>query len=148
MIIISLMPDLNGIPSFFLGANAPKGYYSRFDQLFSSSPEGKCFLLKGGPGTGKSTVLKKIAAVLKEIGLSTELIFCTADTDSLDAVITSDGEKEFEKINGALTDEEEDKVESSIKSLGESNRDYYEKNGIPYDASLFPDCEHCGHCHE
>ena len=39
-------------------------------------------------------------------------------------------EKEFEKINGALTDEEEDKVESSIKSLGESNRDYYEKNGI------------------
>lgn len=85
------MPDLNGIPSFFLGANAPKGYYSRFDQLFSSSPEGKCFLLKGGPGTGKSTVLKKIAAGLKEKGLSTELIFCTADTDSLDAVITSDG---------------------------------------------------------
>lgn len=85
------MPDLKGIPSYFLGANAPKGYYSRFDQLFSSAPEGKCFLLKGGPGTGKSTLLKRIAAELKERGLSTELIYCTADTDSLDAVITSDG---------------------------------------------------------
>lgn len=24
--------------------------------------------------------------------------------------------------------------------------DYYEKNGIDYDHSLFPDCESCGHC--
>ena len=27
-------------------------------------------------------------------------------------------------------------------------KDYYEKNGIPYDKSLFPDCENCAHCHE
>lgn len=85
------MPDLKGIPSYFLGANTPKGYFSRFDQLFSSAPEGRCFLLKGGPGTGKSTLLKKIAAVLKEKGVSAELIYCTADTDSLDAVVTADG---------------------------------------------------------
>lgn len=85
------MSDLKEMPSFFLGANSPKGYYSRFDQLFLSKPEGKCFLIKGGPGTGKSTVLKKIAAVLKEKDASTELIYCTADTASLDAVITSDG---------------------------------------------------------
>ena len=26
-------------------------------------------------------------------------------------------------------------------------KDYYEKNGIPYDKKLFPDCENCGHCH-
>ncbi len=77
--------------SFFLGANAPKGYYSRFDQLFTASPKGRCFLLKGGPGTGKSTLLKKIAAVLNERGLSTELIYCSADTNSLDAIITEDG---------------------------------------------------------
>ncbi len=85
------MPDLNDMPCWFLGANAPKGYFSKFDQLFFAAPEGKCFLLKGGPGTGKSTVLKKIAAVLKEKGLSTELIYCSADTESLDAVMTSDG---------------------------------------------------------
>lgn len=85
------MPDLNNMPCWFLGANAPKGYYSRFDQLFFAFPRGKCFLLKGGPGTGKSTMLKKFASVLSKKGLSTELIFCSADTDSLDAVITSDG---------------------------------------------------------
>ena len=46
--------------------------------------------MKGGPGTGKSTMLKKIGAVLKEKGLSTEEIYCTADIASLDAVLTSD----------------------------------------------------------
>ncbi len=78
-------------PCFFLGANGPKGFYSKFDQLFNYKEGCRCVLLKGGPGTGKSTVLKKTAAVLNQKGLSTELIYCTADTDSLDAVITEDG---------------------------------------------------------
>lgn len=85
------MPFLNDIPRFFLGANAPKGYYSKFDQLLNCKSGSKCFLLKGGPGTGKSTVLKKVAAALNEKGLSTELIYCSADIESLDAVLTSDG---------------------------------------------------------
>ena len=25
-------------------------------------------------------------------------------------------------------------------------KDYYDKNGIAYDANQFPDCEHCEHC--
>ncbi len=25
-------------------------------------------------------------------------------------------------------------------------KDYYDKTGTPYDHSLFPDCESCGHC--
>ena len=78
-------------PCFFLGANSPKGFYSKFDQLFNYKDRCRSVLIKGGPGTGKSTVLKKAAAVLKDKGLSTELIYCTADTDSLDAVITADG---------------------------------------------------------
>ena len=26
-------------------------------------------------------------------------------------------------------------------------KDYYDKNGIAYDKSQFPDCSHCEHCH-
>ena len=85
------MQDLRKMPCWFLGANSPKGYYSKFDQLFSFSPKEKCFLIKGGPGTGKSTMLKKIASVLAEEGIETELIYCSADTDSLDAVMSYDG---------------------------------------------------------
>ena len=26
-------------------------------------------------------------------------------------------------------------------------KDYFDKNGLPYDKSQFPDCDSCGHCH-
>ena len=35
-------------------------------------------------------------------------------------------------------------AEEAIKS---AVKDYYDRNGIPYDHSQFPDCESCGHCH-
>ena len=34
-------------------------------------------------------------------------------------------------------------AEEAIKS---ALKDYYDKNGIDYDRSLFPDCENCSHC--
>ena len=36
-------------------------------------------------------------------------------------------------------------AEEAIKS---ALKDYYDKNGIPYDKKLFPDCANCAHCHE
>ena len=36
-------------------------------------------------------------------------------------------------------------AEEAIKS---AIKDYYNKNGIEYDHSQFPDCESCGHCCE
>jgi nitrogen fixation NifU-like protein len=35
----------------------------------------------------------------------------------------------------------EEAVKAAIK-------DYYDKNGIEYDHSIFPDCEDCAHCHD
>lgn len=35
-------------------------------------------------------------------------------------------------------------AEEAIKS---ALQDYYEKNGIDYDKTQFPDCASCGHCH-
>ena len=36
-------------------------------------------------------------------------------------------------------------AEEAIKS---ALRDYFERNGIPYDKKQFPDCANCAHCHE
>ena len=35
-------------------------------------------------------------------------------------------------------------AEEAIKS---ALKDYYDRNGIAYDKSQFPDCENCEHCH-
>lgn len=72
---------------FFLGANTPQGFVSRFDQLFSAEDGWRCFVIKGGPGSGKSTMMKKIAASLEQRFDNLERIHCSSDVSSLDGVI-------------------------------------------------------------
>lgn len=77
-------------PRFFLGANSPMGFVSHFSHLYEPENNWFAYILKGGPGTGKSTLMKKAAQRAQAAGIRTELIFCSSDADSLDAVIFPD----------------------------------------------------------
>lgn len=68
---------------FFMGANSPDGFVSFFNQL--TDPELRSFLLKGGPGTGKSTIMER-AIDDADCGGIVEQIHCSSDPDSLDGV--------------------------------------------------------------
>ena len=74
-------------PCFFLGANTPKGFYSLFSELYSPENGWVLYILKGGPGTGKSSFMKKLSTAAEKKGLYCEKIYCSSDPDSLDAVI-------------------------------------------------------------
>lgn len=69
---------------FFLGANTPNGFYSLYDQLMTKDSENAIIILKGGPGCGKSSLMRHVANALKE---PAEYIHCSGDPDSLDAVL-------------------------------------------------------------
>ena len=83
--------------TFFLGANAPTGFYSLYDQLPSGHDARRLFLLKGGAGCGKSTLMGKVAQRLEEVGEEVEYIRCSGDPGSLDAVI-------FPRLGAAIVD--------------------------------------------
>ncbi len=72
--------------SYFLGANSPEGFVSLFSELYTTDGSWRCFILKGGPGTGKSTLMKRIASLLNAEGYNVDRIYCSSDPDSLDAV--------------------------------------------------------------
>lgn len=72
---------------YFLGANAPGGFRSMFRQSYSTSDGWRVFIIKGGPGTGKSTLMRFIAQQAADAGHFVERIHCSSDPDSLDAVI-------------------------------------------------------------
>lgn len=72
---------------FFLGANTPNGFYSLFNELYNPYSDWRMFILKGGPGTGKSTIMKAVAKKAEEKSLFSELIYCSSDPTSLDGVI-------------------------------------------------------------
>ena len=72
---------------FFLGANSPGGFYSLYDQLIDREQAEELYILKGGPGCGKSSLMRKVGAAMEERGLAVEYIDCSGDPDSLDAVV-------------------------------------------------------------
>ena len=71
---------------FFLGANAPSGFYSLYDHLIDHATDKTLHIIKGGAGCGKSSFMKRIADTLLAKGLDVEHIHCSADPDSLDAI--------------------------------------------------------------
>lgn len=75
---------------FFLGANTPQGFVSRFDQLADPGDGWREFVIKGGPGTGKSTLMRRIAGEFEPRAERMELIHCSSDAESLDGVIIHD----------------------------------------------------------
>ena len=77
-------------PEFFLGANTPYGFFSIFNQLYTPGTNWFCHILKGGPGTGKSTLMKNVAEKASKKKIKHEIIRCSSDPESLDAVILTD----------------------------------------------------------
>ena len=64
----------------------PDGFISCFDQLMDDKDLRRKIILKGGPGVGKSTFMRRLHAALTENGEASTLYFCSGDPDSLDAV--------------------------------------------------------------
>lgn len=100
----------------FPGGNTSRGFVSFYEHIAPRSAR-YSFILKGGPGTGKSTFMKRIAADLLALGIDAEMHHCSADAESVDAVAFPaigvaliDGtaphtfEPEYYNVNGAVVD--------------------------------------------
>ena len=71
---------------YFLGCSSPEGFHSFFGELCPTHSGGYTDIIKGGPGTGKSSLMKRINSALTDAGIETELIYCSSDPASLDGV--------------------------------------------------------------
>lgn len=72
---------------YFLGGASPTGFRSKFIEQINK-PGYYTYILKGGPGTGKSTLMKKIAESFSDSEVS--VYRCSSDINSLDAVVIED----------------------------------------------------------
>ena len=64
----------------FLGGNSCRGFVSLYDGF---PPEEGAFLhiIKGGPGTGKSSFMRAVGAAAEERGLDVHDVLCSGDPD-------------------------------------------------------------------
>ena len=70
---------------YYLGSNTYKGFYGLYEEAIA--PLDRVFLLKGGPGTGKSSLMKKVMKEGLNRGYSVECWHCSGDPNSLDGVL-------------------------------------------------------------
>ncbi len=75
---------------YFLAANSCEGFVSHFTDCYDAKDGWRAIIIKGGPGTGKSSFMKFVAARAAEKGYGVEFGICSSDPDSLDAVIIKD----------------------------------------------------------
>lgn len=69
----------------FFGASTPDGSVNYIDNITENLASR--YFIKGRPGTGKSTFLKRLARAANEAGFDAELYYCSFDKDSLDMVL-------------------------------------------------------------
>ncbi|WP_066072915.1 PRK06851 family protein [Neobacillus soli] len=73
------------IRNYFAGGNTARGFHSLYDSNLQGLD--RLFILKGGPGTGKSSLMKKIGNEWVEKGYDVEFLHCSSDNNSIDGVL-------------------------------------------------------------
>jgi Cdc6-like AAA superfamily ATPase len=73
------------IRHLFPGGNTPQGFFSYYNHILPDAD--RIFILKGGPGTGKSTFMRRMAEALRSVGYDCEHHHCSSDNSSLDGIV-------------------------------------------------------------
>ncbi len=92
--------NISAYNSFFAGANTPLGFIADYGKLFSEDTFEKIYIIKGGSGTGKSTLIRKCAEIGVKCKCKLTYILCSSDPQSLDGVIIEGNGKKIAVIDG------------------------------------------------
>ena len=71
---------------YLAGGNTAHGFTNCFESILPVNERRRVYLIKGGPGVGKSTLMKRTAQAAEEKGLQVEYFHCSSDPDSLDGI--------------------------------------------------------------
>lgn len=74
------------IRKMFPAGNTSEGFYSYFDNILGRDAK-RLYILKGGPGTGKSTIMRRFAQEALKLNYDLEYHHCASDPSSIDVVV-------------------------------------------------------------
>ena len=72
---------------YFPGNNTTEGFFSYYNYILGQREANRIFCIKGGPGVGKSTFMKKLGEYFLEQGEGVDFLHCSSDPNSLDGVV-------------------------------------------------------------
>lgn len=72
---------------FFPGGNTAFGFHSFYHNVLPQKKAKHIFVIKGGPGTGKSSLMKKVAKHFLDKEYDVEYHHCSSDNNSIDGIV-------------------------------------------------------------
>lgn len=81
------MKNICKVKHVFPGGNTTVGFYSFYDYILPQEEANHIYCLKGGPGVGKSSFMKKIGKRMTDLNYYVEYHHCSSDPNSLDALV-------------------------------------------------------------
>ena len=103
----------------FAAANSGEGFRSFYPSVFEGKEIQKRYIVKGGPGTGKSSFLRGVAEDAETRGMSVEEYRCSSDPSSLDGVVLDGRIALLDGTAPHLADTDLPGVRDEIVNLGE-----------------------------
>lgn len=88
-------------PRFFAASNSAQGFRNYYGEVFSDARVDRLYIIKGGPGTGKSHFMKTVAHRARGEGYRVTEYACSSDPSSLDGLIlTKEGAPRLGFLDG------------------------------------------------
>ncbi|MCT4509409.1 MAG: hypothetical protein N4A48_11780 [Tepidibacter sp.] len=78
------------IKRVFPGGNTADGFFSYYDYIIEQQDAKHIFCIKGGPGVGKSSMMKNIGNEMLKLGYDVEFHHCSSDNNSIDGLVILD----------------------------------------------------------
>ncbi len=73
--------------AYFAGANTADGFRGLYGEIADERVLERVYVIKGGSGTGKSTLIRKAVDAAAKEGVQSELYYCGSDPYSLDCAV-------------------------------------------------------------
>ena len=102
---------------YFAAANSYGGFISYFNREFCSTDFSRVYVIKGGPGTGKSSFMKKMAKAFDCYECDIEYIFCSSDPKSLDGIKIQKNNKKVAILDGTAPHERDAVVGGAVDEI-------------------------------
>ena len=86
---------------YFAASNSSRGFCNYYGECFSEARVDHLYVIKGGPGTGKSHFMREVARYARERGYGVTEYDCSSDPSSLDGILlTCEGKSRIGLLDG------------------------------------------------
>ncbi len=99
---------------YFAAANSGEGFVSYFGEVFKEQDFEHVYIIKGGPGTGKSYFMRQVAKEAERQGEKVVYWYCSSDPDSLDGITVG---KRFAMVDGTSPHDVSCKTPGAVENI-------------------------------